>query len=120
MGPGSSRKNDIKKTNLFFINLLAWLIIQLYTAWRWMYLPSRHRNYPLWLWRHRKMVSRQIRALMEKRYGWNSSNGYGMTDDSGSWEADERVDAGDSWGDVEISSNISTQPLIRKTVIKGD
>jgi hypothetical protein len=100
---------------------LVWLIMQMYTAWRWMWLPKRHRDYRVWLWQHKELVAIKIRDMLERKYGLNASNGYGMSDDSGSWEADERVDAGDSWSDVmkPIAANAAT-PLIRKTVIKGD
>lgn len=101
---------------------LLWLMMQLYTSWWWMYLPKYHRNYRMWLWQHKKQVAAQIRAAMEQRYGYhlNKDNGYGMIDDSGSFEADERVDSGDSWGDVRVNSNANQMPLIRKPVIKGD
>lgn len=100
---------------------LIWFAIQLYTSWRWMYLPRPHRNYRMWLWRHKKLVAMQIRAYMNKKYGWNAENGYGMhpIDDSGSWEADERVDSGDSWSDL-VRTPVNTMPLLRKQVIKNE
>lgn len=90
-------------------------MIQLYTSYRWMLLPSHERDYRMWLWHHKNMVANKIRAWMEKRYGKDGN--YGAEDDSGGWEEDERVDSGDAWDDVR--SNL-TLPLIRKAVVKGD